>query len=382
MRGARGWLAAAAAAGLIAALAYALQPHGDSPEHSTDSDAANGASAVLLYAEAMGHPAAQVTGTFDPQAAYGMMFVFTPTSPYSSDEAQRTLSWVRGGGVLVYASEQGDTELDRALGVTRYAGAVSGTTETATPLVSGVSKVDGADVVAPLQAASSQVVLLRTEGGFPGAYLQRIGAGAAVVLADPLLLCNGYLEKADNGILLADLLALAPSGSTVAFDEYHHGLTFTDVAPQEWVTAPWGAGLLWLLVALFFGLFLRGRRFGPVVERPLEVPRSDVEWAVAVGRLLKRSSARSVTLGLLAGATERAVASYTGLPVHPRERFWQALWVRAPRVASELAEIENSLGPMSATEGDLMRAAERLHRLANPVNRRQPGGSRAARTEG
>lgn len=366
IRRARGWIAVAAVSCVVAAAAYALQPHQDSPEHSTNSDAANGASAALLYAQAMGHPTAQIADTFDVRRDYGMVFVFTPTSPYTTDEARRTLSWMRSGGILVYASEQGDPELDRALGITRVNGVASAGTETATPVVAGVGKVAGAGVVEPLQPSADQVVVLRTGGGSATAFVQRVGSGALVALADPLVLCNGYLEKADNGLFLADVLALAPAGSPVAFDEYHHGLTLSDVAPQEWVTTPWGAGLLWLLVVMFFGLMLRGRRFGPLIERPAEAPRSDVEWSVAVGQLLHRSSARSVTLGLLANATERTVAAYTGLPVQPRERFWQALWVRAPLIAAELADAETSLPALSATESDVMRAAERLHRIAHP----------------
>ncbi|HEY2928401.1 hypothetical protein, partial [Piscinibacter sp.] len=144
----------------------------------------------------------------------------------------------------------------------------------------------------------------------------------------------------------------------------------SDFAPQAWVTTPWGAALLWLLVAVFFGLLMRGRRFGPLVERPAEVARSDAEWSAAVGQLLRRSSARMVTLGLLANATERAVASYNGLPLQPRERFWNALWVRAPEVASELAHVEDTLQSASATERDLLEAAGRLHRIAHPVEER------------
>ena len=55
------------------------------------------------------------------------------------------------------------------------------------------------------------------------------------------------------------------------------------------------SGLLWLLVAVFVGLVLRGRSFGPLMLRPPDVARTDVEWAVAVGQLLRRSSARSIT---------------------------------------------------------------------------------------
>jgi hypothetical protein len=196
-----------------------------------------------------------------------------------------------------------------------------------------------------------------------------------VVLADPLVLCNGYLDQKDNGRLLADLLGLVSPNAAVVFDEYHHGLVLSDFAPQAWVTTPWGIGLLWLLVAVFVGLVLRGRAFGPVIRRPAEAARTDVEWAVAVGRLLRRSSARAVTLGLLATATERAVSSQTGIPLQPRERFWNALWVRVPGLAADLAEAENALHDSAANEADLLKAAQRLHRIAHPA----AAGTRGAR---
>ena len=118
MNGARGWAAAVILAVAVAAAIYLVQPHQDSPEHSSNSDAANGASAALLFSQAMGHPTDQIAGTFSQPPDLGLMFVFSPTSPYTSDEAERTRLWVRSGGVLVYASEQGDPELDRAFAVT------------------------------------------------------------------------------------------------------------------------------------------------------------------------------------------------------------------------------------------------------------------------
>ena len=185
-------------------------------------------------------------------------------------------------------------------------------------------------------------------------------------------LANGYLEKADNGALLSDVISASGAGTTVTFDEYHHGLTVSDFAPQSWLTTAWGAAVLWLLVAVFFGRVLRGRRFGPLVGPPAELARSDAEWSGAVGQLLRRSSARTVTLGLLATATERAVAAQTGLPLQPRERFWNALWVRAPEVARELAEIESSLHAASASERQLLSAARRLHEIAHPLPSASP----------
>src|ERR1700694_1599364 len=113
MKGARGWVIIGAVSIAIAALAYLAQPNQDSPEHSSNSDAANGTSAARLFAEAMGHPTDQISGAFSPPQTPGVMIVFTPTSPYTADEAERTRLWVRSGGLLIYASEQGDPELDR-----------------------------------------------------------------------------------------------------------------------------------------------------------------------------------------------------------------------------------------------------------------------------
>jgi hypothetical protein len=369
MKGMRGWILLGAAAVGIAIAVYVGQPHQDSPEHSSNSDAANGTSAALLFSQAVGHPTSQIVDSFSlPDPNGGLMFVFTPTSPYAADDADRTLSWVRSGGVLIYASEQGDPELDRAFGVTRSSVSETVAADIANPVLDGVSQVAGAGDVMPLETSANQVAVLRDSAGSTVAYVQHIDSGTVVVLADPLVLCNGYLGKLDNGRLLSDLLGVSSATAPVVFDEYHHGLILSSLGAQPWVTTAWGAALLWLLVAVFVGLILRGRSFGPVIARPVEAARADVEWAAAVGQLLRRSSARAVTLGLLATATERTVAARTGLPLHPRERFWNALWVRSPALAADLAEAEVALQASAASEAELLKAAQRLHHIAHPVS--------------
>jgi hypothetical protein len=375
MKNLRGWVIALVLAVLIGGAAYLGQPKQDSPEHNSNSDAANGTSAARFFAQATGHPTSQIEGTFSPPQN-GLMFVFTPTSPYTADDADQTANWVHQGGVLVYASEEGDSQLDRAFSVTRLNGLVSSQTEFANPVLDGVTTVSGGDQAIPFLASATQVPILRSNvGAYPLGYIQKLGSGTVVVLADPLVLCNGYLDKTDNGRLLSDLLGLAGAGSAVGFDEYHHGLILSDLAPQAWVTTPWGAAILWFLVAVFVGLLLRGRRFGPLIQRPVEVARADAEWAVAVGELLRRSGARALTLGMLATASERAVAVRTGLPAQPRDRFWNALYARAPELAGELAEAEKALYGSTGGDAELLRAAQRLHGLAYPpapARRQQP----------
>jgi hypothetical protein len=358
LNGVRGWLLAGLIAVLIAAAAYIAQPRPDSPEHNSGSDAPNGTSAALLFAGAMGHPADQIAGAFSPPGPTGLMFVFTPTSGFSTDEARQTLNWVHGGGTLVYASETGDAELDAALEVTRLRSVAPVSQELGNPILDGVSQVAGATFVFPLVPSTDQVPALRTQGGQVTAYVQHVGSGTAFVLSDPLVLCNGYLDKQDNGRLLADLLGLAPASAPVGFDEYHHGLVLNDLRLQAWVTTPWGAALLWLLIAVFIGLVLRNRAFGPRIPRPPDVARSDVEWTAAVGQMLRRSGARQTALGL---------------PLQPRERFWNALRVRAPVVAAELAQAEVDLNASAASEKELVSAASRLHRIAYPVSEGRRG---------
>jgi hypothetical protein len=375
MKGARGWAVIIVIALAIAGIAYLVQPHKGSPEHSSNSDAADGTSAARLLAAAMGHPTDQVAGTFALPAAGSLLFVFSPTSAYTSADAEDVMRWLRSGGVLIYATEQGDPELDSALGLRREGDFVDSSSATANPVLAGVDQVAGGGVAESIFPMPNQVPVLRSGGRTIG-LIERVGAGTAVVLTDPLMLCNGYLSQADNGRFLADLLGLVDAQAPVAFDEYHHGLILSDFAPQAWISTPWGAALLWLVVAIFASLVLRGRAFGPILPRPPDVARADAEWAVAVGELLRRSGGRSATLGMLARASERAVATRTGLPLEPRERFWSALYVRAPEVANELAQAEQELRAATAGDAQLIVAAQRLHRIAFPAPTRTSKESR------
>jgi hypothetical protein len=374
---ARGWLVAGLLlVALVAVVLYNQHSAASTSNHSSSSDSAGGTSALMLYASALGHPTDQVAGSFNMPDPSGLMFVFTPTSPFSGEDAANTATWVRSGGVLVYATETPDPELESALGVQRQQFLVSGSSITSSgPLLDGVNTLQTGDFAQPYVIGPGQVRILAI-GAFAVGYIQRVGAGTAVVLADPTALTNAALDKADDGRFAADLLGLVGAGAPVVFDEYHHGVTLTDLSPQAWLLTPWGAALLWLLIAVFFGLLLRGRRFGPLVPRRTRAARADAEWAVAVGELLRRSGARSVTLGVLASASERAVAVRTGLAVQPRERFWSTLWQRAPEVASQLDAAERALWTSANTERGLLDAARRLHHIAYPVSEERRNGNR------
>lgn len=356
-------------------------PGEDSPEHGIDSDAANGASALRQLAEALGHPTATLQEGFTPDLGTHVLFVLTPTTGFTKGEAQRVADYAAGGGIVVYAAEEGDPRLDLALHVVRVVTVVSGEGRGTGPMLTGVRRVSGGPAVEPLAPGLSQVVILRSSSGQPIGLEERFGRGRVITLTDPLPLCNGYLERADNGRLASDLLSLAGGGGQVAFDEYHHGVRGPSSPLSGWLSTAWGAALAWAVIAVFAGLLVRGRAFGPRLELPGGGDRSSVEHVAAVGRLLRRSRAGGLTGEVLRGAARRALAARYGLTSTPGvpppfdrggqegggqpapDPFTQALRLRAPAEAAELEAAERQLAEGADTEQALLAAARRLHRL-------------------
>jgi hypothetical protein len=368
-------------AALLAAivLAFALRgtSSGDSPEHRTDSDAANGASALVQLAAALNHPTTALQDGFQPDLGIGAVFVLSPSVGFTGGEATRALDYVKGGGALVYAAEQGDPQLDQTLRVTRQRTIASGSATGAGPQLAGVSRVTGSVAAQPLAPAPAQVVLLRSTSGQPLAFEEFIGRGRLVVLADPLPLCNGYLEQADNWRLASDLVSLAPAGSRVAFDEYHHGPAGPTSPLTGWLSTAWGAAIGWAVLVAFAGLLLRGRAFGPRLSLPGLAVRSSAEHVAAVGGLLARSRAAATTGRLLAAATRRALAARHGVALGPD--FDRALEQLAPAEAAALRDAEAELERGGDEESALVSAARSLHPLAYPDHPPMPPGERDAK---
>lgn len=338
---------------------------GDSAEHRADSDGAHGTSALRQQAEALGHPTRLLEDSFDPGDA-SLLFVFSPTEPFTPADLRRLDGYVRGGGVLVYGAERGDLGLDNHLGVHRLQVPVAGTAAALEPALRGVYNVQGSATAQALQPSPDQVVLLRSHGNAPLAVEERYGQGMVVVLTDPLPLCNGFLDQADNGRLASDLISMAGPAGHVAFDEYHHlGQGLPPSPLDQPLATPWGAAIAWAVVAGFVGLLLRGRAFGPRRALPGGGDRSSVEHLAAVGRLLRRARARDATLERLREAARRSLAVRYGIA--PGQALDRALVERMPARAAELAEAE-AAARAAVSEAEVLEAARRLHHLAHPVS--------------
>lgn len=336
-----------------------------SPDNSSGSDAADGTSALYQYASALGHPTETLNGSFRPGRSIGLLFLFSPASNVSAGDVTRLRDYLRQGGVVVYASTEGNGRLDAAFDVSRLQGeSVQDAATAIPPLLPGVSTVGDDQNSTPLAPASRQVPILEYTDGGAMAYQEQVGLGRLIVMSDPLPLCNGYLGDYDNGRFAADLISLAGPHGAVAFDEYHHpALGIASTSPLDGLASAWGLALVWAVLVGFVGLFLRGRAFGPRLELPGAGDRSSVEHVRAVGRLLRRARADDDALRRLGEATRRHLALRNGIAVE--QDFDGSLRRRDPVAAEELAAAERE-GRERGGEDGLLLAARRLHRLAHP----------------
>src|ERR1700730_16941005 len=332
-------------------------PSESSPDHRAGSDAADGASALKQLAAKLGHPTSTLQDGFAPDLGTRVLFVLSPSTGFSQEDAKRLTDYVTAGGVVVYAAEQGDPRLDGVLHVGRLSTLVSGDATGTGPMLSGVQQVSGGPAVQPLVPRPAQVVLLRSRTGQPIGFEEQIGQGRVITLSDPLPLCNGYLEKADNGRLASDLVSLAGGGGQVGFDEYHHLPPGPGSPLTGWLSTAWGAALSWAVGLLFVGL-------------PGGGDRSSTEYVAAVGYLLQRTRAAAVTAEVVREATRRTIARRHGIGAMGAA-LDEAFRKRSPKEADELAAAEAQLSAAGRREEPLLAAARRLHSLAYP-RRSQP----------
>ena len=94
----RRWLGVTALVVFVLVLLRGSSNQNRSPNHASISDAPDGTSALRAYADALGHQSGSVEGDFNLPSSPGLLFVFTPRTGFTKQEAQRLATGTPGGG--------------------------------------------------------------------------------------------------------------------------------------------------------------------------------------------------------------------------------------------------------------------------------------------
>jgi hypothetical protein len=258
----------------------------------TDQSGARGIYLVLQEtlhsAELWRRPFTDLNGTSGSRLT--TLIVMGPSSPLGLAEDATLNSWITSGGQLIFASGGGWRMGKR----------------TGEPFAKEFLESHG----------------LFPHGGLKGAQalehvqMASVGRGRIVYVPDAYAFSDETLRTTDNAVWLAD--RISEWGSTVGFDEYHHGFGeqrgLTPVIASFALT-PWG--LACLQVGLAGVVYILGfkRRFGSVIEE-LPVERTNPMEAVhAVGGFFEAARANVLSVRTIHQYLNAHLSAIVGYPV-------------------------------------------------------------------
>jgi hypothetical protein len=290
-----------------------------------------------------------------------------PQTRFSRREADLLLSWVRGGGTLIWACapaaspfawnsgsyQTAHSLLCQKLGVTSSYGFTPDdaplpvltplTQSSANEYWNGVSKATASADIIKINRPN-----LELAGTPAGTELARIsvGSGQVFVMSDALMWTNYALDKPDNAVLATNLIRLHAPGGGVYFDERDHPdndpATGTAASTPDLGDYLWRPPLRWamlqLLGALLLWWALVGRRLGAPVSLMEQEPVTRAgQFAQAMGSLFRKANRPVAVAQTLGSSFRRETTSRVGLPLDTSdnliaERVAQATGLPAPMI--------------------------------------------------
>lgn len=155
------------------------------------------------------------------------------------------------------------------------------------------------------------------------------GRGRVVVLADPFIVANNGIARADNLQLATNVIAAGVG--LIAFDEYHQGRGSTgNQIVNYFAGTPVVAMLCQLVLIASVVAYSRGRRFARAVPALRPDRRSKLEFVASMAELQQRARAFDLALENIYSRTRRALARYGGTDINaPREQIAASVAARS-----------------------------------------------------
>jgi hypothetical protein len=307
------------------------------------------------------------------------LVLLDPVEPITAEEQDGLLSWVRGGGRLIFApfakrpSDASMHELLTALGLRRTLGAPLGE---AVPRRSDLPvTADASAIVVPtearlhpeavVEAGLEPITLFADEHGAAAVQIG-VGEGIVIAVAEAEVFANATLREADNVVFAANVIFDGGAPDVVYFDEYHRGgerpgevFGTAEVDP----TPVWNTALALLAVATIYALG-RARRFGAPVADAGERRRGSADYVSAFAQLYDRADAAGAAAAMLSAALRRRLAASSGAPsTAPPEALVRGLKRRGlptDELTGLLARLESADDDLS--ERELLALAQQVAR--------------------
>jgi hypothetical protein len=273
--------------------------------HSSHSPQSRGVLALKSWLDAAGYHTRQIENeAFHVSADTGGLIILTPEIPFSDEHVAEIVNWVERGNTLIVAEKftLGSDKLLQRLKVklnqsTRY--------QLNTPLeqpVSGAPRGERitVDTSTSLTLTRDDYVTYLSTDNKPLLVSFPQGKGRVWFSSAPDLFNNENLLDDPNAALVLAMLSSVPRGGSIAFDEYHLGLTGADGesargTPNYLTTTPWGWAILSAFLIGFAYLLINGKRFGRVVPLPQDIlRRSPAEYVTSMANLYRRAGKRKL----------------------------------------------------------------------------------------
>lgn len=340
------------------------QPESEGQPGSTYSSAEWGALGLQRWLREIGYNAINLeyTAWQIPDTAAALFIIDPRQERITDEEAAETLRWVRNGGTLVLVNTrpsvlqlnnklmeqlQASVVISDADVLVEQARAAQPVLNTP-PVISVPVKTNGALDL----KRNDYVSLLSTKLGDSLVGVQE-GRGYVYIAATTYPFTNQGLREAGSGPLILNLLARIPQGSTILFDEYHHGYQTPPTLRRVALQQGWGWAALYSVAVIVLYIVLTGRRFGrPVPLRADVARRSSAEYVQSMALLFRRAGKQDYVLNHYHNQLKRRLARpYGFVPpdddaafVRELQRYRGATDEQAEQLTTLLRQLRGSSG--------------------------------------
>jgi hypothetical protein len=285
---------------------------GGGPSGPSSSSYATSSGGLAAYADLLGAQGTAVTRLRTPidkahlEPGSTLVVVDTQLPP----EEQATVEdFVRQGGRLVAAGATTDgvvASLADARARWSDQGAEVLHPVGSQPEIAGVRRVEGAGEGSWSFVENGEL----SGGGNTVVFADDVDAGRVVAIADPSILSNDFLDRADNAAFA--IAAAGPRNRPVVFAEYGHGYGHSSGLGA--IPSRWQAMLIIATLAAVVAMWARGKRLGPADRDDTVRPPPRVAYVEAVAATIARAGDREEGVRPVRAEARALVLARAGLP--------------------------------------------------------------------